>query len=160
MQGGHSLRISYLGEFDNCLVLPVVLPLHARKSICSFSSCSEFSNLRAELLIALEINQRPPRSTSRASFQSSGTHLSGAVLRWLPIANSVQHRKASDELESLCRLGANPSAASRHESIWHFDSGASARDIVLAAGVNESYAVEVNKGMNLAKYVQLREVPQ
>lgn len=40
------------------------------------------------------------------------------------------------------------------------DSGASARDIVLAAGVNESYAVEVNKGMNLAKYVQLREVPQ
>lgn len=40
------------------------------------------------------------------------------------------------------------------------DSGASAKDIVLAAGINESYAVEVNKGVNLAKYVQVRELPQ
>ena len=27
------------------------------------------------------------------------------------------------------------------------------RDIALAAGISESYGVEVNKGMNLAKYV-------
>lgn len=32
----------------------------------------------------------------------------------------------------------------------------SIRDIVHAAGINESYVVEVNKGVNLARYVQER----
>ncbi len=31
---------------------------------------------------------------------------------------------------------------------------ASIRDIVLAAGINESYVAEVNKGVNLARYVR------
>jgi hypothetical protein len=36
------------------------------------------------------------------------------------------------------------------------EAGVSARDIVLAAGINESYAVEVNKGINLDRYVEPR----
>ncbi len=37
------------------------------------------------------------------------------------------------------------------------ESGASPRDIVIAAGISESYGTEVNKGINLAKYVRVRE---
>jgi hypothetical protein len=36
------------------------------------------------------------------------------------------------------------------------EGGASPKDIVVAAGMSESYGVEVNKGINLAKYVQVR----
>lgn len=36
------------------------------------------------------------------------------------------------------------------------EAGVSAKDIVLAAGINESYAVEVNKGINLERYVEPR----
>lgn len=36
------------------------------------------------------------------------------------------------------------------------ESGASPKEIVLAAGMSESYGVEVNKGINLAKFVQVR----
>lgn len=35
-------------------------------------------------------------------------------------------------------------------------SGASSKEIVLAAGMSESYGVEVNKGINLAKFVQVK----
>lgn len=33
---------------------------------------------------------------------------------------------------------------------------ASARDIAMAAGINESYATEINKGVHLAKYVTVK----
>ncbi len=36
------------------------------------------------------------------------------------------------------------------------ESGASPKEIVLGAGMSESYGVEVNKGINLAKFVQVR----
>ncbi len=36
------------------------------------------------------------------------------------------------------------------------ESGASPKEIVLAAGMSESYGVEVNKRINLAKFVQVR----
>ena len=36
------------------------------------------------------------------------------------------------------------------------DSGTSCQDIANAAGIPESYGVEINKGVNLAKYVQLK----
>jgi hypothetical protein len=37
--------------------------------------------------------------------------------------------------------------------------GASCKDIAKATGINESYAVEINKGVNLARYVQVKSVP-
>jgi len=36
--------------------------------------------------------------------------------------------------------------------------GASCKDIAKAAGINESYAVEINKGVNLARYVEVKTV--
>lgn len=36
------------------------------------------------------------------------------------------------------------------------ESGASPTDIVVAAGMSEAYGVEVNKGIKLAKYVQVK----
>jgi 5-methylcytosine-specific restriction protein B len=36
-------------------------------------------------------------------------------------------------------------------------SGASLREIAVRAGVDESYATEIRKGMNLAKYVSVKQ---
>ena len=39
------------------------------------------------------------------------------------------------------------------------DCGASARDLAIAAGIPESYRTEINKGINLSKYVQVVSMP-
>lgn len=39
-------------------------------------------------------------------------------------------------------------------------SGAAVKDIVAAAGISESYVIEVHKGIKLAKYVRVRERPE
>jgi hypothetical protein len=36
-------------------------------------------------------------------------------------------------------------------------SGAACKDIAISAGIPESYGVEINKGINLAKYVTLKD---